>query len=344
MSVRVLKSKLVLTIVALAAFQTIGWSARAEDKPPIVFMTWGGVWQQTFDKIAKEYEAKTKQPIQVVVQGAGESGLARVVAQKANPEIDIWSTNMINYERAKTAGVLAPIDKSRIPNAAKIDSNLVFSHGVTTWISLRGIFYRKDLVPFEPTKWEDLWDPRLKGKIAAPGASFDPGYFPTMAALLAGGNEKNLAPGYQKLKSLRPSVLTFYTNNVQSIRLLENGEVGLIAWGVLPNVIGYIKPGGNYGFVVPTKPLLIAETPITLIANSPRQKAAEAFVDYLLSKDVQTEIASAFGALPANREAKGPEVVQSALSNVSGAYQMNYEVLADNLSTIIKQYDQEVVQ
>ena len=344
MSVNFLKSKLTLAAAAIAAFQAVGWSARAYDKPPIVFMTWGGVWQQTFDKIAKEYEAKTKQPVQVIVQGAGEGGLARVVAQKDKPEIDIWSTNMINYERAKTAGVLASIDKSRIPNTSKVESNLVFSHGVTGWVSLRGIFYRKDLVPFEPTKWEDLWDPRLKGKIAAPGASFDPGYFPTIAALLAGGSEKNLAPGYQKLKSLRPSVLTFYTNNVQSIRLLENGEVGLIAWGVLPNVISYIKPGGNYGFVVPSKPLLIAETPITLIANSPRQKAAEAFVDYLLSKDVQTEIANAFGALPANGEAKGPEVVRSALSNVSGAYRMNYQLLAENMSTIIKDYDQEVVQ
>ena len=344
MRVNVLKAKLTVAFVALVAFQVAGWSAQAQEKPPIVFMTWGGVWQQTFDKIAKEYEAKTKQPVQVVVQGAGEGGLARVIAQKANPDIDLWSTNMINYERAKTAGVISAIDKSQIPNTSKIAPSLVFSHGVTGWVSLRGIFYRKDLVPFEPTKWEDLWDARLKGKLAAPGASFDPGYFPTMAALLAGGSEKNLEPGYQKLKSLRPSVLTFYTNNVQSIRLLENGEVGLVAWGVLPNVIGYIKPGGNYGFVVPTRPLLIAETPITLIANSPRQKAAEAFLDYLLSTEVQTEIASAFGALPANGDAKGPEVVQSALSNVSGAYQMDYKVLADNMSNIIKQYDQEVVQ
>lgn len=339
-----LKSKLKLAFFAMAALPFLSGNVQAQDKPPIVFMTWGGVWQKTFEKVAKDYEAKTKQPVQIAVQASGDAALTRMVAQKANPEVDIWSTNMINYERAKKAGILSPIDKSKIPNAAKIDPNLIFSHGITTWVSLRGIFYRKDLVPFEPTKWEDLWDPRLKGKVGAPAAAFDAGYFPTMAALLAGGSEKNLAPGYQKLKSFRPNVLTFYTNNVQSIRLLENGEVGLIAWGVLPNVIGYIKPGSNYGFVVPTKPLLIAETPVTLLAGSPRQKAAEEFLNYLLSKDVQAELADAFGSFPVNPEAKGPAVVQSVLSSLSGAYQMDYEVLADNMSTIIKQYDQEVVQ
>jgi putative spermidine/putrescine transport system substrate-binding protein len=344
MNRKLFKSKLRIAAIALAALQTMGSAASAQDKKPLVFMTWGGVWQQTFDKIAKEYEGKTGQPVSVIVQGAGEAGLARVIAQKGNPEIDLWSTNMINYERAKKAGVLAPFDKAALPNAAKMNQSLIFSHGITTWVSLRGIFYRKDLVPFEPKTWEDLWDPRLKGKIAAPAATFDPGYFPTMAALLAGGNERNLAPGFKKLKELRPNILTFFTNNVQSIRLLESGEVGLTAWGILPNVIGYIKPGGNYGFVVPNKPLLIAETPITLIAGSPRRKEAEAFLNHLLSTDVQTRIAAAFGARPVNNDAKGPEVVESVLTNLEGAYTIDYGYLADHLSDIIKNYDQEVVQ
>lgn len=344
MTYKQFKSKIRIAALALTALQAFGSPASAQDKKPLVFMTWGGVWQQAFDIIAKEYQAKTGQPVSIIVQGAGEAGLARVIAQKDKPEIDLWSTNMINYERARKAGVLAPIDKSAVPNTAKMDQSLIFSHGITTWVSLRGIFYRKDLVPFEPKTWEDLWDPRLKGKIAAPAATFDPGYFPTMAALIAGGNERDLNPGFKKLKDLRPSVLTFYTNNVQSIRLLESGEVGLTAWGILPNVISYIKPGGNYGFVVPNKPLLIAETPIALIAGAPRKKEAEAFLNYLLSTDVQTRIAEAFGARPVNGDAKGPEVVESILTNLKGAYAINYDYLSDHLSDIIKNYDKEVVQ
>jgi putative spermidine/putrescine transport system substrate-binding protein len=333
-----------IAAIVLAMALAAGGQARAADKEPLVFMTWGGIWQQTFEKLAKDYEAETKQRVTVIAQGAGEAGLARVIAQKNQPEVDVWSTNMINYERAKTEGVIAPFDKAAVPNAAKIKPSLVFSNGVTAWVSLRGLFYRKDLVPFEPKSWEDLWDPRFKGKIGAPAATFDPGYFPTMAALLAGGNERNLAPGFAKLKTLRPSFVTFFTNNVQSIRLLEAGEVGLIAWGILPNVISYIKPGGNYAFVVPNKPLLVAETPLTIIQGTPRKKEAEAFVNYLLSEKAQTQMAAAFGALPANPDAKGPEVVQSILSNLDGVYTMDYKYLADNLSNTISQYDREVVQ
>src|ERR1700686_3590601 len=121
-------SRLALALAVSAAVTLVGFPSQAQEKPPLVFMTWGGVWQQTFDKIAKDYEAKTKQPVTVVAQGAGEAGLARLIAQKSNPEVDVWSTNMINYERAKKAGVLAPLDKAHIPNVETVNGPLVYSH------------------------------------------------------------------------------------------------------------------------------------------------------------------------------------------------------------------------
>ena len=55
------------------------------------------------------------------------------------------------------------------------------------------VVYRPDLVKEEITKWSDLWKPSLKGKIAMP--DFDPSHIITIAALMEGGNEVDVAEG-----------------------------------------------------------------------------------------------------------------------------------------------------
>lgn len=327
-----------LSVFACAA--TSFASAQAADEP-LVFMTWGGVWQQTFESIARDYEAATQQPVRIVAQASADAGLARLIAQKDKPTVDVWNANMVNYGRAVEAGVLTPLPAG-IPNVADVPEALRFSHGVTAWVSQRGIFYRKDLVPFEPKEWRDLWDPRLKGKMAAPAGSFDPGYFPLMASVINGGNERSMDVGYEKLKELRPSFVSFYTSNVQSIRLLEAGEVALVAWGVLPNVIKHLETDDKFGFAVP-QPVFVAETPVAFVANSPRAAAAADFVDYLLSPPVQEKLAAALGSMPANAKAEPPAIIRKLLPSLDGIYKVDYDYLSSQLKEIIDRYNREIM-
>ena len=330
------------SLVASACFACVFSGPAAAQSDPLVFMTWGGVWQKTFEGITADYKAKTGQAVTIVAQSSTDAGLARLVAQKGKPTVDVWNTNMVNYGRAVAAGVLAPLPAT-LKNAADVPEGLRFSHGVTAWVSQRGIFYRKDLVPFEPKGWADLWDPRLKGKMAAPAASFDPGYFPLMAAAINGGNERSLDVGFDKLKALRPSFASFYTSNVQSIRLLEAGEVALVAWGVLPNVIQHLETDARYGFVVP-KPVFVAETPVTVVAGSPRAKAAADFIDYVLSPEVQKTLAAALGAMPANDKAEPPPIIRKLLPSRDGIYKVDYDYLSGEMNGIIDRYNREIMK
>ncbi len=314
-------------------------AARAE---PVVLMTWGGVWQKTFQQLATIYKEKTGKDVTIVAQATGDAGLARLIAQKGKSDVDLWTPNMINYTRALDAKVLEPIDPKQLANAANVHPNLIFSHSITAWVSQRGIFYRKDLVPFEPKEWKDLWDPRLKGKMAAPAAAFDPGYFPLMASVINGGNEKNLDVGFTNLAKLKGSISTFYTNNVQSIRLLEAGEVALVAWGVLPNVIKHLGTDSKYGFVIP-KPAFVAETPIAIVAGTAKKKEAVEFINFVLSVEAQEILSAALGSTPANSKAKIPDSIKSIISDASNNYVVDYGTLSRDLGKIIDRYDREVM-
>lgn len=328
------------TVAALAGIAMLAsGAAKAE---PVVLMTWGGVWQKTFQELAAIYKTKTGKDVTIVAQATGDAGLARLVAQKGKSDVDLWTPNMINYVRALNAQVLEPLDAKALPNAADVQKTLIFSHAITAWVSQRGIFYRKDLVPFEPKEWKDLWDPRLKGKMAAPAAAFDPGYFPLMASVINGGNEKNLDPGFANLAKLKGSVSSFYTNNVQSIRLLEAGEVALVAWGVLPNVIKHLGPDSKYGFVIP-KPAFVAETPIAMVAGTTKKKEAQDFINFVLSVEAQEILSSALGSAPANSKAKIPASIKPIVSDASNNYVVDYDVLSRDLGKIIDRYDREIM-
>lgn len=308
---------------------------------PLKMVTWGGVWQKTFQQIAADYQAKTGQEVAVTAQGSTDAMLARLIAQRDKPEFDIWTPNMINYVRAVRAGILEPMASVKIDQPG-IASRYKLSHGVVTWISQRGIFYRKDLAPFEITGWKDLWDPRLKGKLGQPAAQFDAGYWPLAAAVAFGGDLNNLEPGWKALAALKPNTAAFYTNNVQSVRMLEAGEIAVVGWGVLPNIIPYLGPDSKYRFVIPT-PSFVAETPVSMLKGSKNIEAAGRFIDYILSPDVQTKLAAAFGSTPANSKAETPALITSLGFDPAKAYPVDYGALADKLDAILDRYEREVM-
>lgn len=316
--------------------------AHAAPSQPLTLMTWGGVWQKTFQELAADYKAQTGQEVRIVAQSSADAGLARLIAQKARPEIDLWTPNMVNYSRAVPAGVLAPIARLGLDKAPDVPSDLKLSHAIGAWISQRGIFYRKDLVPFAPKKWEDLWDERFKGKLAAPSATFDPGYFPLMAAVINGGSIQNIDPGFVALARLKPNIATFFTNNVQSIRLLEAGEVAAVAWGVLPNVISYLGRDSKYGFVIPA-PGFHAETPIAVVAGSPNTDAAAAFIKYILTPGPQAKLATALGSAPANEKVPVSDVIKATGFDPKKSYHVDYGALAEKLGSVMDRYDREIM-
>lgn len=333
-----MRKQLVVTSLLVLALVQPCLALAAE---PLVVMTWGGVWLKAFEELGAAYEKETGQPVKVIAQGTTDAALAKIKAQATAPDVDVWTTNVVNLERATEAGVLADITPALVPNIERVPASLRWKQGVSGWVSARGIFYRTDLVPFEIKRWEDLWDPRLKEKVGAPAANFDPGFFPLVASLISGGNEKNMEPGFERLKKLRPNIMTFYTSNVQSIRLLEAGEVGVVAWGILPNVYQLLGPDSKYRFVVP-KPAFLLPQPMALVKNSPRLKEAAAFLNWVLGEEVQTRLATLIGAAPANARARVPEKFRGILPPLEEIHPVDWPTLNASFKAWSDRYTREV--
>ncbi|KQW20942.1 hypothetical protein ASC80_12310 [Afipia sp. Root123D2] len=288
--------------------------SRAQTPAKVIrLMTWGGSWQDIFRPVAEAFEKDTGTKVEFIVQSGAADGLNKLTAQKANPQVDVWTSISSTMQVATKAGLLANLDAGKIPQLAEMPKQFVGPTGASIWLSPRGIFYRTDLSPFELKDWKDLWDPRLKDKVGVTMA-LDRGSFLIVSALLNGGDEHKIDKGFENLQKLKPNIHTVYSTDPESIKLLETGEVAVIAWGALPNVYRHLGPDSKYRFVMPA-PHFLADIPVSIVKGrgDAQQAAAEKFVDYMLQPKYQTIMASIAGTVPANPEAAVPEKLRGII-------------------------------
>src|SRR5579864_699737 len=157
-----------LTLFALL----LSLPAQAQDE--LVVSIWGGSWRDLIaETVAKKFTAETGVPVEFVTGGTIDR-LNKEKLAKGNPESDItFTTSHVGWLYAND-GLFEPLDLSKIANAKSLaDEARISPFHIGAWAYVYTIGYRADLLggmKFE--SWNDLWNPKLKGKIA--GTDFDP--------------------------------------------------------------------------------------------------------------------------------------------------------------------------
>ena len=98
-----------------------------------------------------------------------------------------------------------------------------------------GIAYNPKVMPTAPTSWAEIYDPKYKGRIILPSLQNTEGLANLfMAAHLATGKpmaeaQKDIDAAFKKLVTIKPNLLTAYTQMPQAYNLLEQGEGFMIS-------------------------------------------------------------------------------------------------------------------
>ncbi|MGE0714720.1 MAG: PotD/PotF family extracellular solute-binding protein, partial [Alphaproteobacteria bacterium] len=326
---------------ALAAMLATGGAGAVE----INLMTWGGHYLDTYNPLVRDFEKETGIKVNIVVQAGAKDGLTKITAQRNDPQVDVWGSIQSTAEAAAEAGLLAPIDPAKLPNLKDVPKEFLKPSYVTVVNSARGIIYRKDLVPFEIKDWQDLWDPRLKRRV---GLSYviDTGSTLVMAALVGGGSEKNIEPGFARMREMKPNIAGFFNTDPESVKFLENGEFAVIGYAILANFYLKLGPNSNLRFVMPEKPKFLAGIPFAIVKGrgAEREAASHRFIDYLLSPSVQEFVTGRFGQIPVNSKAKLPENLRGAIPDppLTNIYDVDWGVVNANYGKWKERWDKEI--
>ena len=309
-------TRLLLTVATFAFLLTGFQVARADNHRTLVVAGWGdpylSEWQKT---LIPTFEEKHNAKV-VWVPGFSSQTLAKVMATKDNPTIDVALLDEGPHQKLVENGLVEKIDRSLLTNAGKM-MNAAFpadGYGVGFSMTGTGIFYNTEVFKERgwnpPTSWADLFDPRYAGRISAHKLANANGLNFLLALNdLAGGTIHNLDPGFAKMKELAPSVITFDKQN-ESYALIQQGEAWIGEWSV--DRIGALAAEGTpVAFVYPKEGAYGFIEVATIIKGRPNADLAHAFIDVLLSTEQQINTAEAIGLGPLNRQAQLSDDVAS---------------------------------
>lgn len=275
--------------------------AYAQDK--LVVSIWGGSWRDLVaDTAAKKFTDETGVPVEFITGGTIDR-LNREKLAKGNPESDItFTTAHVGWLYAND-GLFETLDLAKIPNAKNLaDEAKISPYHLGAWAYVYTIGYRPDLIKtVKFDSWNDLWNPELKGKIAAP--DFDPSHIIAVAALLSGADTASWEEGQEKLKALKPNFKAFYTDDANSQQLLASGETP-VQVVLSMNAYYMIGQGAKIELAMPKEGAVLGIDTVAIMKGTKKADLAHKFINALYDPEVQGAIAEQKKGSPAVLNAK----------------------------------------
>lgn len=311
----------------------------------LVLMHWAGTWGDSARQLSDQFEKETGVKIVFHIQETARVGFTKLLAQKDNPQVDVWATNLSSAMMAKEQGLLETIDEKLIPNTAKYISKDMIEKNWLIWYTwIGGMYARSDKVPIEIKDWKDLWNPKLKNQIAIPDPTFSASRFMVLASLIHGGDEKNMDPGFKAMKELKPNMVLIYKSDAMAIKALQLGEASVSAFGQSPNIYRLLKEEPKkYEFIVPERPVFLGPDYLTIVKGCKNIELAHKFLNYLLSEKAQEIHGSNIGVFPVNKSAKPPELLKNIKYDPKDVYHFNWDVVNKSVPEWTERWNREIV-
>jgi iron(III) transport system substrate-binding protein len=317
-------------LIATALALGTGCAVNEEGPGPRV-VVYSSLDREFSEPLLRDYSARTR--VEVIpkfdIESTKTVGLTNVIiAESEQPRCDLfWNNEILNTLRLKEKGMLAPFHPA---HADELPPTFRAKDG--TWYGFaaraRILLVNTKLVgeADRPRGIKDLIDPRWKGKIGIAKPLF--GSTATQAACLfvAWGDDKAKS-FFRELKSNDVQVLS---GNKQVATAVGSGQ---LAFGLTDtdDAMGEVDAGSSVVIIYPDrKPdelgtLFIPNT-LALIKGSPRPEAARALANYLLSPNIETQLATGPSAqipllttTPAKARVETPKTVHAMEADFEAA-------------------------
>ncbi|MET3547034.1 spermidine/putrescine transport system substrate-binding protein [Paenibacillus favisporus] len=265
-------------------------------------------WADNFDEqVLKDFESKFNVKVTYDNYANNEDLLAKIKAGGGGYDLIQPSDYMVRTMIENN--LLEPLDKNNIPNFENIQESLknpdfdpgnkysiVYTSGVT------GIAYNKKYVKDTIDSWEDLWDPKYKGKVLL----LDDNREVIGMALKKQGHsnssqdEGEIKSAVDDLKKLLPSVLAFDTDTIKQKMIQEEGWIGTV-WSGDAAFIAKDNPDVEY--VVPKEGGTIFSDNYAIPKGAEHKELAEKFINYMLDPQVSAKNYESIGYSDPNTKA-----------------------------------------
>jgi len=350
-----MKTSIVSGLVAAAAFSlalagpTFAQDANVTGEVHIVGFS--GVFADNYQKFIIAPFEQQYPGIKVDFQPSKNSAetLALLTLQKGNPTVDIALIDVAVAIKANQEGLFAALDPKVVTNLADTpdwaridgDRSIAFSQDNLA------ILYNTKTVTEPPTSWNDLKDPKYKGRIAARLADTRGVILIPILDKIAGADYKQtIDPAIAAMNEFGPNVST-WDPAPDCYAVVQSGEVDLsICWNGRAQYL-HDTQGGVIGIAAPKEGSIGQTNTINLVEGSKNAEAAQLFINYALSAEAQATFAEKSFYGPVNSKVQLPDEVAQRIygSKEAQAAQMtlDWPWIAGVYSEWIQRINREVI-
>lgn len=302
-------------IAVAAALIMAATAAHAADKPTLTISVYG-ISQDAYKKdLYAPFEARCGCNL-VVETGNSEERLAKLEARKADPVIDVAALADYDALTAAQKGLVQPIDVAKLSNYGQLydfAKDPVGGHRAVGYTFYgTSIVYRTDKVKI--ASWKDLFQDKLKGRIALPNITTTQGpLLLYMVNRALGGTAPDFSPAIDRVAADKAGIVTFYTQSAVIPQLFEQDEI----WAAVIGRFGWAnlnKLKMPIAWATPSEGQTGGMNVLTLVKGAKHEALALQFIDYWLSAEVQTRLAMGLIDSPANRTVTVPPNIADGIT------------------------------
>jgi putative spermidine/putrescine transport system substrate-binding protein len=247
---------------------------------------------------------------------------------------------------AVTEGLLEKLTAAKVPNLALLKPGTVHMDGMwcnylQPWL---GIAYNPKALKTTPTSWADIYDPKYKGRIILPSLQNTEGLANLfMAAHLATGKpmaeaQKDIDAGFKKLVTIKPNLLTAYTQMPQAYNLLEQGEGFMISSAISQVALDRKRTGAPVDIAVPKEGIFAMPSGVALVKGAPQPELGAGYINEMIGPEVQAKLSALTFSLPTNKDTPVPAGMPTGVT----IHGVDWQFVAANRADWVKRWDRDM--
>ncbi len=267
------------------------------EEGPIVFVSWGGSWQEMIEEIVLDPFAE-EYGVEWLSDSPTDYGILRSMVEAGNVEWDVVDVGGGAPVRVKD--YVEPLDFDIIDTTGIPDEYIVGDGLGIGWNTFSNViaWNTDEFGDDGPQTWEDFWDVE---KFPGPRSLRDTPYANIEMALLADGmtedelypmTEEKLDRAFEKLDEIKPHIGVWWDAAAEPPQLLADGEVTVAAaWDGRLNTV--IEEGAPVQYTYNEGLLHFGSAVVA--KDAPNKNLAMHLINYLCSPEVQAKIGEEFG-------------------------------------------------
>lgn len=323
---------ILLSSAILFGLSTVGFAAKPFEGQTLSVSTWSGPFAKHYtEAIVKPFEEWSGAKV-TVVPGWAELVTKIIAAPPDQPPYDVLLGEGRIYTQARANNLILPLNLGNIPNHKDIWPALMKlegyreGYGVPYQGAPVALVYMTKKVPFTPTSWRDFTRPEVKGKVALDRAWWLENFY--LAAYILGQQKitgkwivENLDRVFEVIRTkIAPNVKIWFKGGADLYAFMEQGEV----W-MAPFYTGtaYQKKtaGMELNFIFPKEGFNGYYDYLMVVRGTKKKEMAEAFINFALRPEIQSDFVRRQFNSVSNRYAKVPEDVRWFIMDTNEKYE-----------------------